>query len=125
MNLTKQESDALLKALNAEKRKHAYDVCFAKSEKLREHLDKYPKSFNIQIIGERGVGKSSLINFLVRKKLNLKNLKKAKTGTTETTIDTSFFNVTEAFNKVLTPHTTNVFFVDQPGIGGAKINRND
>jgi len=123
LNLTRQQSDAFLKALNAEKRKYAYNVRFAKSEKLRKHLDDYPKSFNIQIIGERGVGKSSLINFLVRKKLNLKNVKKAKTGTTETTIDTSFFDVTQAFNEVLTPLTTHVFFVDQPGIGGAKINR--
>jgi len=123
LNLTKQESDAYLKSLNAEKRKYAYNVRFAKSEKLKKHLIDYPQSFNIQIIGERGVGKSSLINFLVRKKLNLKNVKKAKTGTTETTIDTNFFDVTQAFNKVLTPHTTHVFFVDQPGIGGAKINR--
>merc|ERR1712227_285792 len=123
LNLTRQESEAMLKALNAEKRKNAYNVRFAKSEKLKKHPDKYPQSFNIQIIGERGVGKSSLINFLVRKKLNLKNVAKAKTGTTETTIDTNFFDVTQAFNGVLTPLTTHVFFVDQPGIGGTKINR--
>jgi len=127
LDLSRQESAAILKTLNNERRKYAYDIRFAKSKMLKEHLDSqdgYPNSFNIQIIGERGVGKSSLINFLVRKKLNLKNVPKAKTGYTETTTKTSFFDVTKAFENVLTPDTSHVFFVDQPGIGGAKINRN-
>jgi len=124
LDLSKKQSAAILKTLNNERRKHAYDIRFAKSEKLKKHLDQYPQSFNVQIIGERGVGKSSLINYLVRKKLNLKNVQKAKTGTTETTINTTFFDVTEAFENVLTSDTSHVFFVDQPGIGGAKINRN-
>ena len=127
LDVSRQESAALLKALNNEKRKYEYDIRFAKSKRLQEHLDPeegYPNSFNIQIIGERGVGKSSLINYLVRKKLKLKDVPKAKTGTTETTIKTTFFDVTKAFENVLTPYTSHVFFADQPGFGGAKMNRN-
>ena len=103
LHLSRQESAAILKTLNNEKRKHAYNIRFAKSKMLKMHLDPedgYPNSFNIQIIGERGVGKSSLINYLVRKKLKLKNVQKAKTGTTETTIKTTFFD-TMALNDTM------------------------
>ena len=49
---------------------------------------------------------------------------KAKTGLVETTEQTKFFNFSSAFKEKLEGSDyDNVFFVDQPGIGGAKINR--
>ena len=48
----------------------------------------------------------------------------AKTSLVECTEETKFYDLTPAFaDELRTSDYENVFFVDQPGIGGAKINR--
>ena len=91
------------------------------SSTLTGHLEIHPDSYNIQFIGSRGVGKSSLINYL-RKKLNVEILKRASTGCIETTTETKFYNVSAGFAKEIKSSTVrSVFFCDQPGIGMDKI----
>ena len=51
---------------------------------------------------------------------------KAKTGLVECTEQTKFYDFSSAFREKLEGSDyDNIFFVDQPGIGGAKINRKD
>ena len=96
----------------------------------------YKDAIYIQFLGQRGVGKSSLLNFLLKK---LGSSKKAKVGSTETTLEMEFFDVTEEIWKILLARgfagtmqafaefdpqeIRKIFLVDQPGVGGLQINR--
>ena len=48
---------------------------------------KFLDAIYIQFLGQRGVGKSSLLNFLLKK---LEILEKVKVGSTETTLESAF-----------------------------------
>ena len=51
-------------------------------------------------------------------------IEKAETGLVEKTLETKFYDFTRGFEEELEmTDYDNLFFVDQPGIGGAKINR--
>ena len=70
-----------------------------------------------EVLGCRGAGKSTFINKLFR----LKQIdEKAETGTQETTLKTTFYDVTSKVDS-LPDRYNKVFIVDQPGIGGLKI----
>jgi len=114
-----------------------YHERFPKSSSLTLHQQDFSHSFNVQFLGARGAGKSSLINKL-RKILKVNQLNgveytkdgkthidsKAETGHSEKTMETGFFDVSSAFEtEIEQTIIDNVFFVDQPGIGGYKINR--
>lgn len=51
------------------------------------NLMKFLDAIYIQFLGQRGVGKSSLLNFLLKK---LEISEKAKVGSTETTLESKF-----------------------------------
>ena len=76
-----------------------------------------PFSFNIQVLGFRGAGKSTFINQFMKK---LKLGKVAKTGANETTKETAFFDITETIRNKPQRYGK-VFICDQPGIGGLEI----
>ena len=61
----------------------------------------------------RGVGKSTLINSFLNDEI-------ADTGTEETTKETGFYKITTTVQNI-PPRYTEVFLVDQPGIGGLRI----
>ena len=87
---------------------------------LQSHKNDHPDSFNIQVIGGRGAGKSTFVN-KVLKQLKLKP--SAATGTEECTLETEFFSIAENLN--CTFQWQDVFLCDQPGIGGLKIEKAD
>ena len=94
--------------------KKNYESFYPMPQSLKDHYKAYPTSFNIQVLGCRGAGKSTFINkFMTKAKLG----KVAKTGSNETTTETAFYEIT---NKVENK-PDNVFICDQPGIGGLKI----
>jgi len=118
-----REKDEIKQNLKIFRENYSYELEFPMSSTLTGHLEIHPDSFNIQFIGSRGVGKSSLINYL-RKKLNVEILKKASTGCIETTTETEFYDVSAGFAKELnSSNIRSVFFCDQPGIGGNTITR--
>ena len=95
----------------------SYEETYPMPSLLKDHIESNPKSFNIQVLGVRGAGKSSFINRLL--KLLQIDYHKAKTGCEETTLKTEFFDISEAC--VLPEGFKKVYLVDQPGIGGYKI----
>jgi len=100
-----------------------YHNHFPKSEPLTIHQQKYPNSLYIQFLGARGAGKSSLINKL-RKILKMQDYEKAKTSHIETTLFTTFYEVSSAFSvEMRQTILEHIFLVDQPGVGGLNINR--
>ena len=92
--------------------KKNYEAHYPMSKEMREHLDKNPKSFNIQILGCRGAGKSTFVNKFMKKTV-------AQVGVKETTLETAFFNITSKVENIPERYES-VFVVDQPGIGGLK-----
>ena len=99
---------------NQEMLKKNYESRYPMPEVLRLHLEENPRSFNIQVLGCRGAGKSTFINqFMIKLKFG----KVAKTGVNETTKETAFFDITEKI-KDKPQRYGKVFICDQPGIGG-------
>jgi len=118
-----REKNEIYQSLKILRENYSYELEFPMSTTLTSHLEIHPNSYNIQFIGSRGVGKSTLINYL-RKKLNVDILKKASTGCIETTTETEFYDVSTGFAKEINSSTVrSVFFCDQPGIGGNTITR--
>ena len=110
--------------IDKHKRDLSYNIAFPKSKSLRMHEEKNPDSFLIQFIGARGVGKSTLINYL-RHILGIKDGEKAHVGLVETTLVTAFYDATYGFKDELkTTKLRKVFLCDQPGISGTTITRN-
>jgi len=97
--------------------KKNYESHYPIPEKLRKHINENERSFNIQILGCRGAGKSTFTNkFMLKAGMG----KVAVTGTNETTKETAFYDITKTI--VQKPDRYNkVFICDQPGIGGLEI----
>ena len=87
-------------------------------EHLKAHIDNHGKpSFNIQILGCRGAGKSTFVNkFMMQAGLGMVT----KTGTHETTKETAFYDITSKIVQKPVRYGK-VFICDQPGIGGLEI----
>ena len=109
----KQKLDEMLKIVE----KKNYESHYPMPEVLRIHQEENPSSFNIQILGCRGAGKSTFINQFMKK---LKFGKVAKTGANETTKETAFFDITEKIHDKPQRYGK-VFICDQPGIGGLEV----
>ena len=101
-----------------------YATQYPEPEYLTKHKNLHPDSFYIQIIGCRGVGKSTFTNCLIKEKTKGKVGPLAKTGTVETTMDSQFFDLTQHVDN-LPKRYKNVFLVDQPGIGGQQVGSMD
>ena len=97
--------------------KKNYESHYPIPENLQNHMNKNEKSFNIQILGCRGAGKSTFVNkFMMKAGMG----KVAATGTNETTKETAFFDITSKITQI--PERYNkVFICDQPGIGGLEV----
>ena len=97
--------------------KKNYESHYPMPQSLKDHYKANPTSFNIQVLGCRGAGKSTFINkFMVKAKLG----KVARTGSNETTIETAFYEITDKVENKPERYGK-VFICDQPGIGGLKI----
>merc|ERR1711937_810201 len=94
-----------------------YESHYPMPQSLKDHYAANPTSFNIQILGCRGAGKSTFVNkFMIKAKMG----KVAQTGSNETTIKTAFYEITQKVENKPDRYE-NVFICDQPGIGGLKI----
>ena len=98
--------------------KKNYESHYPIPENLKAHINDHGKpSFNIQILGCRGAGKSTFVNkFMMKAGIGIV----AQTGTHETTKETAFYDIT---SKVIQKPERygKVFICDQPGIGGLEI----
>ena len=65
LQLSKQEYRDLANKMEEMEKDRSYDCTFPPSETLQEHKESFPRSFLVQFIGARGVGKSSLINYYI------------------------------------------------------------
>ena len=73
-----------------------YESHYPIPERLNNHIQGNQNSFNIQILGCRGSGKSTFVNKIMRK-ADLRFV--AETGCNETTKETAFYDITK---KVVT-----------------------
>ena len=97
--------------------KKNYESHYPIPEKLLKHMTENKKSFNIQILGCRGAGKSTVVNKLLRR-AGIESM--AETGCNETTKKTAFYDITtEIIRKP--ERYDKVFLCDQPGIGGLEM----
>ena len=97
--------------------KKNYEAHYSIPEGLKEHKRQNQKSFNIQVLGGRGAGKSTLINCIL-KALDLPG--RVETGSVECTKETAYLDITDAIIKKSEMYGK-VFLCDQPGIGGLEI----
>ena len=97
--------------------KKNYESHYPIPEALQLHYAENPKSFNIQVLGCRGAGKSTFVNKLL-KEAGIKKV--AKMGVNETTTETAFYDITDKVTNKPERYGK-VFLCDQPGIGGLKI----
>ena len=101
-----------------------YKNTFGPSGMLIKQSKDYPESFYIQVLGNRGAGKSTFINRILAKLKGKGNFKRAKTGDTETTLTTDFYDISGEV-KNMHQKCKRVFLVDQPGIGGQEVHEAD
>jgi len=97
--------------------KKNYEASYPIPEALKQHLSENPRSFNIQVLGCRGAGKSTFVNKMLRE---MGEIKLAKRGVNETTVVTAFYDISDQI-KNKPERYDKVFLCDQPGIGGLKI----
>ena len=97
--------------------KKNYESHYPIPETLEKHINENEKSFNIQILGCRGAGKSTFVNkFMIKAGMG----KVAATGTIETTKETAFYDITSKIVQKPDRYDK-VFICDQPGIGGLEV----
>merc|ERR1712131_557505 len=117
MELKEKEHEEKMNEMMKIVEKKNYESHYPIPEHLKNHIDKNQRSFNIQILGCRGAGKSTFVNkFMKKAGMN----KVAETGTNETTKETAFYEITEKIENIPKRYDR-VFICDQPGIGGLEI----
>ena len=117
MELKDKEHAKKMKEMIKIVEKKNYESHYPIPEHLKQHIDENKNSFNIQILGCRGAGKSTFVNKFM-KKAGLDTL--ADTGCNETTKETTFYEITEKITNKPNRYSK-VFICDQPGIGGLEI----
>jgi len=116
---TEEEKQLIKASFEKKSIEHNYRMDFPMAECLRLKKNTNPSAIFIQVLGNTGVGKSSLFNSI----LGLEEEDEVfKSGATETTVETDFYDITNVV-KSLCPgqEIPKVFLCDQPGIGGIKI----
>ena len=118
MKMKDREHEEKMKEMIKIIEKKNYESHYPIPENLKNHIKDHGKpSFNIQILGCRGAGKSTFVNkFMMKAGLQIA----AKTGTNETTTETAFYDITSKIVQKPDRYGK-VFLCDQPGIGGLKI----
>ena len=97
--------------------KKNYESHYPIPDNLKNHIYANQNSFNIQILGCRGAGKSTFVNKFM-KKAGINEF--AETGSNETTKETAFYDITGKIENIPDRYGR-VFICDQPGIGGLEI----
>ena len=97
--------------------KKNYESHYPIPDYLKTHVKENPKSFNIQILGCRGAGKSTFVNKFMNRAGIFDRV--AATGSNETTKETAFYEITNKIDEVPDRYGK-IFICDQPGIGGLK-----
>ena len=129
--LAQQEIEELKKAAEG----HAADAHlrtnFKESSELKNMRDLHPNAIFIQITGNTGTGKSTLMNDLIEHICGeVDSSRECKTGTKECTTETKFIDVSKEIMPLLQEYISanclfnenvEIFFCDQPGIGGVKV----
>ena len=100
-------------------------------ERPVELRDLHPNAIFIQITGNTGTGKSTLMNDLIEHICGeVDSSRECKTGTKECTTETKFIDVSKEIMPLLQEYISanclfneniEIFFCDQPGIGGVKV----
>ena len=117
MELKEQEHAAKVEEMMMIIEKKNYESHYPIPEALERHLNENENSFNIQILGCRGAGKSTFVNkFMLKAGMG----KVAATGTNETTKVTAFYDITSKIVQKPDRYDK-VFICDQPGIGGLEV----
>lgn len=117
MELKDQEHEEKMKEMLKIVEKKNYESHYPVPEALKKHIDEHKNSFNIQILGCRGAGKSTFVNKFMKK---AGMVKVAATGCNETTKETAFYEITEKITNKPDRYAK-VFICDQPGIGGLEV----
>ena len=117
MDMKDQEHAEKIEEMRKIIEKKNYESYYPIPETLEKHFKKNENSFNIQILGCRGAGKSTFVNKFMRR---AGFGKVAATGTHETTKTTAFYDITSKIEQIPNKYRT-VFICDQPGIGGLEI----
>ena len=129
--LAQQEIEELKKAAQG----HAADAHlrtnFKEAVELKRMRELHPNAIFIQITGNTGTGKSTLMNDLIESICGEVDIsRECKTGTKECTTNTQFINVSQEIMPLLKGYISSnclfsdnveVFFCDQPGIGGVRV----
>ena len=129
--LAQQEIEELKKAAEGHASDAHLKTNFKECTELRRMRDLHPNAIFIQIAGNTGTGKSTLMNDLVEQICGeVDTARECKTGTKECTTETKFINVSKEIMPLLQEYiSTNclfndnieIFFCDQPGIGGVRV----
>ena len=129
--LAQQEIEELKRAAE----EHAADahlkINFKECAELKRMRAAHPNAIFIQVAGNTGTGKSTLMNDLIEQICGeVDEAKECKTGTKECTSETKFIDVSKEIMPLLKDYiSTNclfnenieIFFCDQPGIGGVRV----
>ena len=129
--LAQQEIEELKKAAQD----HASDAHlrtnFKECTELKRMRSLHPNAIFIQVTGNTGTGKSTLMNDLIEQICGeVDSSRECKTGTKECTTETKFINVSKEIMPLLKGFISSnclfndnveIFFCDQPGIGGVRV----
>ena len=129
--LAQQEIEELKRAAQGHASDAHLKTNFKESSELKRMRESHPHAIFIQITGNTGTGKSTLMNDMIESICGeVDAARECKTGTRECTTETKFINVSKEIMPLLKGYISSnclfngeveIFFCDQPGIGGVRV----